>query len=382
MAGTGFSQWFWNERFWLPHNTTWADLRNTDEASFPQASDLVMIFPYSIVLYIIRIFIERLFARPLGRKLNISDVPNRPPSSNVVLEKVFKTITKNPQGERLQGLCKQLDWSERQVQRWFRRKRDIDRPSKLVKFSETVWRFIFYVGVFLCGVALFYGTNCPWKTEICWQGYPEKQMLTPLKYWYYHMELAFYTSCIVSQFFDVKRKDFWPMCLHHFATICLIAFSYCINMLNVGGLIMALHDLSDIFLEGSKLMKYSKYESLGTLGLVLFGVSFSLVRLVYFPFWVLYSVYFDAWRIVGAFPSWYFFCMCLSVLQILHIYWFSFIVKGVMTLWRSGGKVDDERSESECSASDEETTVLQHKIEGHGDASSSNGMTLRKHKQT
>ena len=59
MAGTDFAQWFWNERFWLPHNTTWADLRNTEEAIFPQASDLWMVLPHSAILYILRIVVER-----------------------------------------------------------------------------------------------------------------------------------------------------------------------------------------------------------------------------------------------------------------------------------------------------------------------------------
>ena len=41
------------------------------------------------------------------------------------------------------------------------------------------------------------------------------------------------------------------MCIHHCATILLIAFSYSINMLNIGTVIMVLHDFSDIFLEVS-----------------------------------------------------------------------------------------------------------------------------------
>lgn len=34
------------------------------------------------------------------------------------------------------SLCKQTGYSERQVQRWFRRRRNLDRPSVLKKFRE------------------------------------------------------------------------------------------------------------------------------------------------------------------------------------------------------------------------------------------------------
>ena len=47
----------------------------------------------------------------------------------------------------------------------------------------------------------------------------------------------------------VLLQDFWVMFLHHIATVILIAFSYSINMLNIGMLITNLHDFSDIFLE-------------------------------------------------------------------------------------------------------------------------------------
>lgn len=54
-----FLSWFWNERFWLPRNVTWADLRNTEDAVYAQPSDLWIVLPYSLLLYGIRILIER-----------------------------------------------------------------------------------------------------------------------------------------------------------------------------------------------------------------------------------------------------------------------------------------------------------------------------------
>uniref|UniRef100_A0A8B9HTW5 Uncharacterized protein n=1 Tax=Astyanax mexicanus TaxID=7994 RepID=A0A8B9HTW5_ASTMX len=58
-AMAGILAWFWNERFWLPHNVTWADLKNTDESTFPQAEDLYMACPLAFCVFMVRIVFER-----------------------------------------------------------------------------------------------------------------------------------------------------------------------------------------------------------------------------------------------------------------------------------------------------------------------------------
>ena len=73
------------------------------------------------------------------------------------------------------------------------------------------------------------------------------------------ISLAFYWSLAVSQFFDVKRKDFWQMFIHHIATICLMAFSWICNLHRIGTLVLLIHDCADIFLEVSS-MKYFPLE--------------------------------------------------------------------------------------------------------------------------
>jgi ceramide synthetase len=63
--------------------------------------------------------------------------------------------------------------------------------------------------------------------------------------------LAFYWSLTVSQFFDVKRKDFWLMFVHHVATICLITFSWVCHLHRIGTLVLLVHECADIFIEVS-----------------------------------------------------------------------------------------------------------------------------------
>lgn len=61
--------------------------------------------------------------------------------------------------------------------------------------------------------------------------------------------LSFYWSLMVSQFFDVKRKDFWQMFAHHVLTICLLDLSWVCNFHKIGCLTIIVHDLADVFLE-------------------------------------------------------------------------------------------------------------------------------------
>ncbi|XP_021567337.1 ceramide synthase 6-like [Carlito syrichta] len=148
----GILAWFWNERFWLPHNVTWADLKNTEEATFPQAEDLYLAFPLAFCIFMVRLLFERFVAKPCAIALNIQTSGPQIAQPNAILEKVFTAITKHPDEKRLEGLSKQLDWDVRSIQRWFRQRRNQEKPSTLTRFCESMWKFSFYLYVFTYGV--------------------------------------------------------------------------------------------------------------------------------------------------------------------------------------------------------------------------------------
>ncbi|TEA23197.1 hypothetical protein DBR06_SOUSAS5510003 [Sousa chinensis] len=134
----GILAWFWNERFWLPHNVTWADLKNTEEATFPQAEDLYLAFPLAFCMLMVRLIFERFVAKPCAIALNIQANGPQIAQPNAILEKVFTAITKHPDEKRLEGLSKQLDWDVRSIQRWFRQRRNQEKPSTLKRFCESM----------------------------------------------------------------------------------------------------------------------------------------------------------------------------------------------------------------------------------------------------
>ncbi len=74
-------------------------------------------------------------------------------------------------------------------------------------------------------------------------------------------------------------------------------------------MVMVLHDPSDIILEVTKMLSYAEWEQTSTVMFVVFMASWFLTRLVYFPFWIVWSTRSD----VGPFC-----CESFYVARILH----------------------------------------------------------------
>lgn len=121
-----------------------------------------------------------------------------------------------------------------------------------------------------------------WSTHELWIGYPQ-QLVTTDMYYYYVISLAFYLSLLVTQFFDVKRKDFWQMFAHHVVTISLMMFSFFCNFARVGCLILVIHDSADYWLELAKMLLYAKKKFLCDLAFGMFTLVWFITRLLIFP---------------------------------------------------------------------------------------------------
>ncbi|KAF7655648.1 hypothetical protein LDENG_00053040 [Lucifuga dentata] len=351
---SSISALFWNERFWLPGNVTWADLEHPPPGEeYPRVGHLLCVLPLALGILLLRLIFERLVAKPCAHILQIQAGVSRQAQPNGVLERVYlsKTVHKAHSPD-LEGLSKQLDWDVRKIQRWFRIRRNQDRPSLQKKFCESMWRFTFYLGIFIYSIRHLWVSPWMWDTRYCWYNYPF-QPLSPGQYNHYIAELAFYWSLMFSQFIDIKRKDFFIMFIHHLATIILIMFSYANNMLRAGTLVMCVHDVSDIFLEAAKLANYAKYQRLCDGLFVVFSISFFLARLVIYPFWIIYSVLVESWEIIGPYRCWALLNGLLLVLQVLHIIWFYLIARIAIKAIFKGKVSKDDRSDMD-SSSDED----------------------------
>lgn len=179
-------------------------------------------------------------------------------------------------------MTKQVDMTERQIERWWRHRRAQDKPSTLVKFCENSWRCIYYSYSFVYGMIILWDKPWFWDINHCWYGFPHQSVDNGI-WWYYMISMAFYWSLTASQFFDIKRKDFWQMFTHHVVTLILLALSWVCNLHRVGSLVLAVHDCADIFLEAAKITKYALYQKVCDIIFAIFTVVWIVTRLGFFP---------------------------------------------------------------------------------------------------
>ncbi|KAJ3609741.1 hypothetical protein NHX12_024252 [Muraenolepis orangiensis] len=336
-------QQLWQDWLWFPEGMGWADLQDHDGKVFPKMADLWFVVPVALFFLLVRQVFERTVATPIASLLGVKDKQRVSAAPNPALEAFFSHTSKQPQQSCIESLSKQSGYSVRQVQRWFRRRRNQDRPSKVKKFQEASWRFTFYLIAFFAG--LWALIDKPWFYDMkeMWNGFPKMPLLTS-QYWYYMLELGFYVSLLLSVATDVKRKDFKEQIVHHVATILLISFSWLVNYIRAGTLIML----------SAKIFNYAGWRRTCNFFFTLFAAVFIVTRLVILPFWIIHTTWVYPLTLYAPFPGFYFFNGLLVVLQCLHVFWAILILRMVVKFLPGNHIVADERSDHEESETEDE----------------------------
>ncbi|KAJ0001901.1 hypothetical protein NQD34_001697 [Periophthalmus magnuspinnatus] len=356
---------FWWDRLWLPGNLTWADLEDKEGRVYAKASHLYATIPFTVGFLLIRFIFERWIATPLALMAGVKRRIRVQTEDNPILEHYYSRQSRQPSQADLTGLCKKSGLSVRQVERWFRRRRRMDQPGVLRKFTEACWRFFFYLLAFGGGILAVYDKEWFYDTKEVWTGFPKQSMLDS-QYWYYILEMSFYCSLLLSVAFDIKRKDFREQIIHHCATLVLLSFSWCVNYIRVGTLVMLVHDASDVLLESAKLFNYAKWETTCKSLFVLFAIVFMLTRLVIFPFWLIHCTWVYPPHYYPPFFGYYFFNVMLLILQALHLFW-AYLILRMVHKFVFGKLTKDERSDNEAEEefSPEEEEEEEGEEEGH-----------------
>ncbi|KAF5448150.1 hypothetical protein F2P56_028708 [Juglans regia] len=225
--------------------------------------------------------------------------------------------------------------------------------AKIVKCSESMWKLTYYATVEACIINITY--HEPWfrDTKGFFRGWPNQELLLPLRL-FYMCQCGFYIYSIAALLtWETRRKDFSVMMSHHVITVALIGYSYITRFFRIGSIVLALHDASDIFMEAAKVFKYSEKELAASVFFGFFAISWLILRLIYFPIWVIRASSYDLCeflKLSEAYPTlmYYVFNTMLLSLLVFHIYWWVLICSMIWRQLKNRGKVgEDIRSDSE-----------------------------------
>ncbi|KAK6921841.1 TRAM/LAG1/CLN8 homology domain [Dillenia turbinata] len=236
-------------------------------------------------------------------------------------------------------------------------KKDADtdeRKKKLRKFKESAWKCVYFLSAEILALLVTY--NEPWftNTKYYWVGpgdqkWPDQKLNLKLKGLYMYAA-GFYTYSIFALiFWETRRSDFGVSMGHHVATAILILLSYVYRFCRVGSVVLALHDASDVFLEVGKMSKYSGAETVASISFILFVLSWVLLRLIYYPFWVLWSTSYEVVQFLDKTmhqkegPIYYYvFNTLLYCLLVLHIYWWVLMYRMLVKQIQARGQLSDD----------------------------------------
>ena len=345
-----------------------------DDSTYPHFPDLWVVFPIALLCFALRKFLfESIIARNLGIHFGLKQGGTKAPlPRHPALVAAFeKSPRKYPEGLFLIALMSKTDLSELKLQHWWRNEQKSRKPTTLVKFEEGFFRLCFYTISFLVGAYIAYSTPFFWDTELLWINQPFHH-ISGLQFWYYAIELGLYLMLLITQFTDVRRKDFIEMFIHHIVTIGLVVGSFLGNQIRIGSLVFMYHDFADIFLELAKLLKYlgdaqavrrtikgdvimNQWNAMSNYVFVVFALSFIGSRLGFFPYHLIYSSYLEGPLFIEVtdFTAAIALRRLMCALVLLHIMWTYTILKMAATQAAHGDFGEDARSDDD---GDDETT--------------------------
>lgn len=241
------------------------------------------------------------------------------------------------------------------VQKWSFAQAKSLKVNDARKFSESIWKTLFYSVSFAWGFYLIASRDFVWALsfDAAFTHVPHLYMNPHLIdgdiYYFYIFQIGFYAHSIYAHvFLETRRKDFAQMLLHHVATLALVAISFTTRFCAIGTVIVAMHDLSDVLFEIAKLYVYVKNELLANVWFAAWVLSWILLRLTYFPLFVLRASVYKSSSMLGSYPHYFTCSMMLIILQILHIFWFFMIASMIVRLARgTAEKIEDTREDEE-----------------------------------
>jgi len=294
-------------------------------ARFPD--DFIQTFYWFLFIAALHLFMRYVVFRPLAYRVLPDDDKKR---SEMEEEKTKKGSA-------------QKKSNEKSNEKSGEKKKNLPEKALVNKFLTASWKGFSYTCLVLFALFCMWGEDWPLDTAKYWRGWPGD-----ITFWVkqlYFVEFAYYFHATIVIAWEPKMKDTFEMLAHHFATIALMALSYCWSYYRTGAVIMILHDFSDLWMEYAKLCLYSRYNKAGDAFFIIFTLSFLFTRCGLYPIYILSTVWYEARIECPECCGWWIFNSLLFTLQFLHIFWAGLILNILYTAVVKKGVQGDVREE-------------------------------------
>lgn len=223
--------------------------------------------------------------------------------------------------------------------------------AKVVRCCDSVFKSSYYAAMTTwCYAILRDQSWVPWAlggtgdTRHCWtDGYPFQVQPADLRR-FYLTAVGFHWSEVAMLLIDNRHPDFWEMLLHHTVSCTLVTFSYFMNYVRVGSLVLLLHGATDVLIYLSKSVVDTGL--IRPIAIFYFSLiaAYAWFRIYVFPMYIMRSAWVESVAASKDTPfGWGYLNFALCVLLVLHMYWFGLIIK-IGFVFRNTGQARDLQS--------------------------------------
>lgn len=157
--------------------------------------------------------------------------------------------------------------------------------------------------------------------------------------------MGYHLHMLLHHMMDHVRHDYMEMMLHHIVTMFLYGFSYILNITLGGAVVMYLHDIADIFTQYVRCFCETTFGTATLISALGMTVTWFYTRILVFP----YFIYVCCVQVPNIFHGKNFFTLNfmgihLSILFVLHVYWFGLLLRAI-SKFATGGKLQEASDE-------------------------------------
>lgn len=188
----------------------------------------------------------------------------------------------------------------------------------------------------------------PYNFEAFFSDYPLRLSFSTNLNKFFISQLTVYLVSLLFLFLETRKNntDFTVMLMHHVIACTLIVAGYSFRHYNFGLILANLHDVSDIFLEASKIINLTVGEPWSLVTFVLFALTFFIARIVVYPTYLIIPTIFGKCdslveERLGAghncgetsLHRWGFYGV-LTSLYVIDVYWMLMIIKMIIGIFK------------------------------------------------